>query len=380
MDQNNNGQQQNSQRQPFTATPKQNTGMSFLLKKGEKLTTALYMVTDIMSEKEPMKWKIRENGVELLSDIAVSYGASASERMSVMSNAIKKIEKIVSFLEITERARMISEMNASVLKKEYLALKDAVEKEWNNIYDKSKSIFSESFFEVPREPVRELKEAEPERLSAPQQTFIPKEARTTQPQVGAHQAQAPQAPIERVQLSQTSHSQAQPQGQRNERNIVQRPMSKVEPRETEQKLEQKSEGQEGGVHSQVETSRPELTQATFTRDTRDNRDTPRAVDFTREVESTQSQPLTRSQPQTQRPVLRDVPATRPHGESGSSERRSIILNKIKEKPSINVRDLADSITHVSEKTIQRELLAMVSEGLLVKRGERRWSTYSLRLA
>ncbi len=376
MDQNNNGQQQNSQRQPPTPTQNQNTGMSFLLKKGEKLTTALYMVTDIMSEKEPMKWKIRENGVELLSDIAVSYGASASERMSVMSNAIKKIEKIVSLLEITERARVISEMNASVLKKEYLALKDAVEKEWNNIYDKSKSIFSESFFEVPREPVRELKGAEAERPSAPQPTFIPKETPTALPQVVAHQLQAPQVPVERVQLSQTPRTQAEPQVQRTERVVEQKPESKVEPRETEHKREQRSEGQEGRVHPQVETSRPELTQATFTRDARDTRDTRATTEFTRPTQ----RPQVETQSQTQRPVLRDVPPTRPHGENGSSERRSIILNKIKEKPSVNVRDLADSIPHVSEKTIQRELLAMVSEGLLVKRGERRWSTYSLRLA
>lgn len=365
MEQNNNGQQQNSQRQPSAATHNQNTGMSFLLKKGEKLTTALYMVTDIMSEKEPMKWKIRENGVELLSDIAVSYGASASERMSVMSNAIKKIEKIVSFLEITERAHMISEMNASVLKKEYLALKDAVEKEWNNIYDKSKSIFSDSFFEVPREPVRELKEAPSQMPHAPQAAFVRQVDRATPPIV-----EAPQVSIAR-EPSVAAHTSVQSQGQRE---------AKVEPREREPELKRvvverdQAREQDNRVQSQAQTSRPHSNQEAIVRDTR------QANEFVRPMRTPESVSQPQTPAQTQRPILRDVPSVRTHGENGSSERRSIILNKIKEKPSVNVRDLADSIPHVSEKTIQRELLAMVSEGLLVKRGERRWSTYSLRIS
>jgi predicted HTH transcriptional regulator len=62
---------------------------------------------------------------------------------------------------------------------------------------------------------------------------------------------------------------------------------------------------------------------------------------------------------------------------GRDDRRKIILALIKQKPSLTVKDIAKSIPGVSEKTIQRELLAMVAESILVKRGERRWSTYSL---
>ena len=375
MEQNINGHRENSQRHQSTTTQNQNTGMSFLLKKGEKLTTALYMVTDIMSEKEPMKWKIRENGVELLSDIAVSYGASASERMSVMSNAIKKIDKIVSFLEITERARMISEMNASVLKKEYLALKDAVEKEWNNIYDKSKSIFSASFFEVPREPMRELKSAEAETSPTPQSAYSPKEPRPIELQ--ASSPHSTNQPKPGVQFSPNANVRTLHQGQAE---------SSIQPRASvqgEHKGEQASEQirvEESRPHSQPQTSRLESSQESFTTDTRQANEFARGVHHGESQRQTQAQPNTqpKTQPQTLRTALRDVLPTRTQGEGGSSERRTIILAKIKDKPSVNVRDLADSIPHVSEKTIQRELLAMVSEGILLKKGERRWSTYSLR--
>jgi DeoR/GlpR family transcriptional regulator of sugar metabolism len=59
------------------------------------------------------------------------------------------------------------------------------------------------------------------------------------------------------------------------------------------------------------------------------------------------------------------------------DRRKIILALIKQKPSLTVKDIAKSISGYSEKTIQRELLAMVAEGILAKKGERRWSAYSL---
>jgi len=65
-------------------------------------------------------------------------------------------------------------------------------------------------------------------------------------------------------------------------------------------------------------------------------------------------------------------------DSDRDDRRKIILALIKQKPSLTVKDIAKSIPSVSEKTIQRELLSTVSEGTLQKRGERRWSTYSLR--
>ena len=60
------------------------------------------------------------------------------------------------------------------------------------------------------------------------------------------------------------------------------------------------------------------------------------------------------------------------------DRRKIILAIIKQKPQLAVKDISKSIPAVSEKTIQRELLAMVEEGILKKTGERRWSTYSMK--
>lgn len=59
----------------------------------------------------------------------------------------------------------------------------------------------------------------------------------------------------------------------------------------------------------------------------------------------------------------------------SDSRRSSILSLFSNRDAISIRDAVVAIPNVSEKTIQRELLAMVTEGVLVKEGERRWSIY-----
>ena len=59
------------------------------------------------------------------------------------------------------------------------------------------------------------------------------------------------------------------------------------------------------------------------------------------------------------------------------DRRSIILSLLQEKDRISVKDVSERIVNCSEKTLQRELLSMVDQGLLRKEGERRWSTYLL---
>lgn len=64
--------------------------------------------------------------------------------------------------------------------------------------------------------------------------------------------------------------------------------------------------------------------------------------------------------------------------SGTNNRREMIIKLIKDKGVVSIKDISDHIKDCSEKTIQRELLSLVQEGILVKEGERRWSTYRLK--
>jgi len=60
-----------------------------------------------------------------------------------------------------------------------------------------------------------------------------------------------------------------------------------------------------------------------------------------------------------------------------NQRREVILKFLGDHAAASIKDIAGLIPDVSEKTLQRELLSLVAEGLVKKTGERRWSTYSL---
>ena len=56
-------------------------------------------------------------------------------------------------------------------------------------------------------------------------------------------------------------------------------------------------------------------------------------------------------------------------------RQADILALFNTKDKISVKDAVQAIPGVSEKTLQRDLLALVAQGVLIKEGERRWSIY-----
>jgi predicted HTH transcriptional regulator len=71
----------------------------------------------------------------------------------------------------------------------------------------------------------------------------------------------------------------------------------------------------------------------------------------------------------------DVVDRQARTEETRSSRREVILGVISHKDNCSIKDIAGKLSSVSEKTIQRELSAMVEEGILIKEGDRRWSTY-----
>ena len=61
----------------------------------------------------------------------------------------------------------------------------------------------------------------------------------------------------------------------------------------------------------------------------------------------------------------------------TGHRAALILDVLKKQKSASIKGLTAVITECSEKTIQRELMSLIEQGLVRKTGERRWSIYSL---
>lgn len=96
-------------------------------KRTEKLVTALYLVSDCMDDKDPVKAKLRLLGIKLLSDtyrLSISFPSNKYEEIVTSLN---RINEIISLLEISYNIGLISEMNASILKSEFRTLTVSIE-------------------------------------------------------------------------------------------------------------------------------------------------------------------------------------------------------------------------------------------------------------
>lgn len=263
-----------------------------VVRKAEKLTTATYMVSDIIPDREPVKWKMRETAIELLSDITLSATASSAERLSYLRGVAKKIEKMVSFLDIAWTTRILSQMNASILREEYIALRALIDAE-----------------------LRDLLSGRLEQHSLPMPMYRAKKEER-------------QAPVAHFSREENRSPKAQ----------------------AEQVVRERTEPQTEPARDRQESAKPPAAGLSEVR--------PSAA-----------------------PISPRFPHAY-HGQEsdsriGKDDRRKIILALLKQRSKLTVKDIGKSIPGFSEKTIQRELVAMLSEGLVVKEGEKRWTTYSL---
>lgn len=101
--------------------------LSYSYTRTNKLITALFMVTDILEKEEPLRNKLRTLGTNIISDMAILSFRNDTESISAVSLITGRIHETMSFLSIGSTVGMISEMNASILKKEFSELLKSLE-------------------------------------------------------------------------------------------------------------------------------------------------------------------------------------------------------------------------------------------------------------
>ena len=86
-----------------------------------KLASAVYIVTDVLEDTEPLCHQLRTLAIEIISDIHLSAPTLKD-----------KISAILSLLEVGRTVRIISEMNGTILEKEFLNLQESINDKLNN--------------------------------------------------------------------------------------------------------------------------------------------------------------------------------------------------------------------------------------------------------
>ncbi|MEQ1500099.1 MAG: DeoR family transcriptional regulator [Parcubacteria group bacterium] len=126
------------------------SGFVYIFKKTEKLATAVYMVTSLLSDNEPMKWSLRRKVSDLLSLVVNYKDIPESARFDFVYNIKTSVLEMTSFLETLSLGGSISKMNSSVLKQEFLNLVNFMDSGANVSGDLSRHVFSDTFFDVPK--------------------------------------------------------------------------------------------------------------------------------------------------------------------------------------------------------------------------------------
>lgn len=116
----------NSNTQNFGAGVNKEIGIKEILFHSKKITEALYRVTELFPNKEPLKWTLRSEGVKVL-ELTVSLEASSSERKILYFDKISVlINKMVHLLDLAALNSYIANINLSVIKREYEKIDDFI--------------------------------------------------------------------------------------------------------------------------------------------------------------------------------------------------------------------------------------------------------------
>jgi len=253
----------------------------YVFLKTEKLTSALYIITDFLSDKEPLKWKLRELALSLVfeansltKDKKDFFGISGLGRVSF------EINNIIILLDVAYVGGAVSQMNFEILKQEYQNLSNLIN-----------TRLEENSFK----------------------RFVSDES------LGSYTALV--------------DNSANHWSQRNEVSTA--PSVSF------------------GVHSSNEKNNNNL-------------------------KAQNKVPL--GSPMGQKDIKKDT-INDLYGLNSKTEKKSIrkeqIINFLKDKSWTGIMDISKVLPDCGAKTVQRELLDMVSNNILKKQGERRWSKYML---
>jgi len=99
-----------------------------------QLTLGVYRVTELFPKGEPLKLKIIEKALEILSDLVLASPNPGVKRLEDAAPAINKNIKIIAdFFDLAQSQKWIDSRNFLVLKREYNKIKQNIETELGGI-------------------------------------------------------------------------------------------------------------------------------------------------------------------------------------------------------------------------------------------------------
>ena len=121
----------------------------YIFKKTEKITSALYLVSGLLKDDEPMKWELRGKSMDLLTSSFTASSSLPGDKNAVIQSLFSAALETVSLLNVARISNLISEMNHTLLIKEIDHILGMLRDRLAQSAEKAGYVLSESFFKTP---------------------------------------------------------------------------------------------------------------------------------------------------------------------------------------------------------------------------------------
>ena len=121
----------------------------YLFKKTEKITAALYLVSGLLKDDEPIKWELRDRGIDLLSSSFTASSSVPGDKSGVIQSIFTAALETLSLLNVAKISNLISDMNHKLLVREIDLVVGMLRDRLAQSAEKAGYVLSESFFKTP---------------------------------------------------------------------------------------------------------------------------------------------------------------------------------------------------------------------------------------
>ncbi len=109
-----------------------------LAEKGQKIVTAIYMITDILSKTDPMYVLIRDKSVDAMKCLFENLIKSGESKH--LEEAQHNLYELLSYLSIIHRVGSLSKMNYDILFREIGLLQKSIKRENSELFLRDKEV------------------------------------------------------------------------------------------------------------------------------------------------------------------------------------------------------------------------------------------------
>lgn len=292
--------------------------------KAERLASAIYLVSNLISDTEHLKWMVRRVSADIISDISlVGAGATDKGQKVSLEKITAKIFEITSMLQVAWIGGLISNMNFEILRAEYFKLGEFLKEKFYSVTPDRLLVSKDFFVSSDIKNLEELADKTKAENKVTEEKFFDNLNENLRHLNARHTFSG----------SADSHSH----------------LSGNKPY---QGSDSKFQARDISYKGHAEDKAPNVHLAARLR----NEGVPSSIQRSLKTNSAKM------------------------SDKNKEKRHALILSLLKPGMIYSVPEILALIgmgKQLSEKTIQRDLIQLVSNGSLKKTGERRWSRYQL---